>query len=88
MVGQNKKAAHVARGSEFTTPVYHLPLWLADTPHPHTTHPQPPPERVLAAGPGVPVSEWLPSVRRIPVDGTLGRSAGIREADGSGPSFR
>lgn len=29
MVGQNKKAAHVAHGSEFTTPVYHLPPWLA-----------------------------------------------------------
>lgn len=33
MVGQNKNAAHVAHDSEFTTPVYHLPPWLAD-PHP------------------------------------------------------
>lgn len=29
IVGQNKKAAHVAHGSEFTTPVYHLPPLLA-----------------------------------------------------------
>lgn len=79
MAGQNKKAAHVAHGSEFTTSAYHLPPWL-------TTPPLPLP--ALASGPGVLVPEWLPSVRKILVDGTLGWSAGIREAGGSGPPFR
>lgn len=80
MAGQNKKAAHVAHGSEFTTSAYRLPLWLTTPPLPSSG--------ALALGPGVLVPEWLPSVRKIPVDGTLGWSAGIREAGGSGPPFR